>query len=141
MKALLFTIAMVLSCNVFAQQAYVCTQGEAESTIEVVYTTPGKQVPCKVLYTKPTSVRALWAAKAQIGYCESKAEAFINKLQNNGWACTTQSEDKEKQVQEIKSEVQEVNVKALDNSEQEIKTDVQASTEKVIYSKDLFILK
>ena len=92
MKALLFTIGLGLSFNIFAQQAYICKHGELIRAIEIVYTTADKTLPCKVTYRKSTGTRTFWSTKTEIGYCESKAEEFANKKRNKGWTCTEQSE-------------------------------------------------
>lgn len=170
MKSLLLTMGLVLSCNAFAQQGYLCKHGEVVRIIEVVYSTPGEQVPCKVVYTKSTGPRTLWSAKSQIGYCESKAEAFINKIQKEGFTCTVQSELQYDAVQDIEREgfyksvpqiktepqvtpVPETKSEAQDKSVsevkpkvriipvQEIKSEQLVKTKEVIYSQELFILK
>ena len=101
MKILLFTMSLILSCNVFAQQGYLCKHGEVIRTIEVVYSTPGEQVPCKVVYTKSTGPSTFWSAKTKIGYCENKAEEFANKLQSKGFTCSVQSELQYELIQDI----------------------------------------
>jgi len=102
MKSLLFTIGLIVSCNVFAQQTYVCTRGETIRTIEVIYATEGEQVPCKVVYTKQNKSKTLWSANTQIGYCENKAQEFAQKQQGGGWICTAPYVIQGEQKQEIK---------------------------------------
>ena len=66
-----------------------CTYGALTRNIEVVYSDPGQPVPCEVIYNKPmeSSVQALWRANNEAGYCESQAEALIDKLSNFDWRC------------------------------------------------------
>ena len=101
MKIFLFAAGLILSCNVFAQQGYVCKHGEVVRTVEVVYSNPGEQVPCEVVYTRTTGARALWSAENQVGYCESKAEAFINKHQREGFTCTEHADLQNVEIQDI----------------------------------------
>ena len=92
MKILLFTMGLILSFNAFAQQAYVCKHGEVIRSIDIVYATPEKVIPCKVVYKKSTGSQTFWSTETEIGYCESKAEAFANKKIYEGWTCTAQSD-------------------------------------------------
>ena len=92
MKSLLFSISLILSFNVFAQPDYVCKHGEYIRNIDIVYSVPGEQVPCKVVYIKSTGTRTFWSTDVEVGYCESKAEKFANKKINQGWTCINKSE-------------------------------------------------
>ena len=92
MKSLLFTLGLVLSFNVFAQPEYVCKHGELIRNIDIVYSVPGEQVPCKVVYIKATGTRTFWSTDSKAGYCENKAEKFANKKMRQGWTCTNKSE-------------------------------------------------
>jgi len=94
-------MGLVLSFNAFAQQGYLCKHGEVIRTVEVVYTTPGEQVPCKVLYRRASGAQTLWSAKNQIGYCESKAEAFIDMKRIKGFTCTEQADLQNVEIQDI----------------------------------------
>lgn len=69
-------------------QKTVCTKGDQERIIEVVYTGEGP-VPCEVRYTKNSYTQVLWSAQNLEGYCEDKATAFIAKQRAWGWACET----------------------------------------------------
>ena len=91
-----------LLCMGFAAQGYaltVCTQGELTRTVSVVYTTPGQEVPCEVLYEKPQEGEpaTLWRAQNEAGYCEARAEEFIDKLTGLGWDCAD-AEDAEEEA-------------------------------------------
>ena len=56
-----------------------------------ILTEPGVTVPCEVHYYKDTEApgekQVLWSAAAQEGFCESKAQEFIAKLEGWGWDC------------------------------------------------------
>ena len=67
----------------------VCTMGELSRSVEVIYSQPGHPVPCEVVYEKPNEggLQTLWRANNEVGYCEAKAEAFVEKLRNMGWQC------------------------------------------------------
>ena len=64
--------------------------------VEVVYTTPGNEVPCEVHYHKdveaPGEHQVLWRAENEIGYCETKASQFVDKLTGWGWSCSAADE-------------------------------------------------
>lgn len=92
MRALIILFTIAGACA-FAAAAVadpiLCTHGGLERTVEVVYSDPGQAVPCEVLYEKPMEdgQHTLWRAQNEEGYCESKAEAFVDKLAGMGWSC------------------------------------------------------
>ena len=91
MKTLTFALFFALIASTsFAMenQKTVCTHGDQERLIEIVYTGEG-EVPCEVHYTKSTGTQVLWSAQGQTGYCEKKAAAFIEKQRGWGWNCET----------------------------------------------------
>jgi hypothetical protein len=90
-----YTIAFLLVAApglALAQNAgsYQCSFGELQRRVEIL-TEPGVSVPCEVHYYKDTEApgekQVLWSAASQQGYCESKAEEFIAKLEGWGWDC------------------------------------------------------
>lgn len=90
-----YTIAFFLAAApglALAQSAgsYQCSFGELQRRVEIL-TEPGVSVPCEVHYYKDTEApgekQVLWSATSQQGYCESKAEEFIAKLEGWGWDC------------------------------------------------------
>lgn len=87
MKVILLLILSILSFQAYAQDQYVCKNGNTERTVEVVYSQPGSKVPCEVKYTKSTGSKILWNADHKVGYCETKAQQFVVKLKGLGWAC------------------------------------------------------
>jgi len=111
MKTALFIVLSALTFQGVASDKYVCTSGDVERTIEVLYTTADSKVPCDVKYTKPESTQILWSAQNQEGYCETKAKAFSEKLTGYGWSCLEEeavmemeSTDKEMDMLEVKSD-------------------------------------
>lgn len=66
----------------------VCSLENDLRLIEVVYTGENN-VPCKVEYTKEEGTQKLWGAESSAGYCESKANDFIQKQKSWGWTCET----------------------------------------------------
>lgn len=73
---------------------YVCTMKELSRRIEVDYLDPPSRIPCAVNYYKDTEApgqrETPWKAEKQEGYCEDKANDFIEKLSNWGWSCQSQ---------------------------------------------------
>lgn len=67
-----------------------CRQGELTRSVEIVYANPDSAVPCEVMYAKPAAgtIEMLWQAMNEAGYCEARAEEFINKLESMGWQCS-----------------------------------------------------
>jgi hypothetical protein len=91
MKKLVFALFLsVIASTALAMenQKTVCTHGDQQRVIEVVYTGEG-EVPCEVHYTKDTGSQVLWSAQGEVGYCEEKAAAFIEKQRGWGWDCET----------------------------------------------------
>lgn len=95
MKAIIATATLLLIGHSAALQADVttlCTNGKMEREISVVYTNTDSTVPCEVRYRKDGETKTLWNASSQAGYCEEKAEAFIEKQRSWGWKCETASQ-------------------------------------------------
>ena len=100
MKLLLITTIFFsgsLAANEFSNT--LCKFGEQERKIEIVYS-QGTPVPCEVHYTKPSGTQILWKAEGEVGYCESKASALVEKQQGWGWACEAVEESMTEEVQE-----------------------------------------
>ncbi len=74
---------------------YSCSFGDLQRRVQIL-TEPGVSVPCEVHYYKDTEApgerRVLWSADRQEGYCESKANEFVAKLEGWGWSCAEDSE-------------------------------------------------
>jgi hypothetical protein len=79
---------LVSSTGIARTLEYQCARGLVIRNIAIEYRLPGQQVPCKVLYRKPSQIpRVLWKARAQAGFCESKADQLLEKLDRSGWSC------------------------------------------------------
>ena len=85
-------LALAVPCVALAQESgkHQCTHGDLVRRVEI-FTEPGMTVPCEVHYYKdteaPGETQVLWSAQAEEGYCETKAQEFIAKLQGWGWSC------------------------------------------------------
>ena len=77
----------LVSNGIFAGVEYVCKHGNAERIISIYYENNEAQVPCEVQYDKGEGVETLWRAQLQVGYCESKADEFVEKQELWGWSC------------------------------------------------------
>lgn len=85
-------VATLIPGLVFAQSetSYQCSFENLQRRIEIL-TEPGVTVPCEVHYYKdsemPGEKQVLWTATTEEGYCESKTQEFVAKLQEWGWNC------------------------------------------------------
>lgn len=91
-KRAIVLITLAVPCLALGQGdgSYQCSFGELQRRVEIL-TEPGVAVPCEVHYYKDTEApgekQVLWSAASQEGYCESKTEEFIAKLEGWGWDC------------------------------------------------------
>jgi hypothetical protein len=104
MRIFIFSILFAICfCQMaLADTTYVCTQGDMERKIEVVYLGEGT-VPCEVRYTKNGNTEVLWSAQAEEGYCDAKAAEFVEKQRGWGWECVESKEA----VSELSSDIPE----------------------------------
>jgi hypothetical protein len=77
----------LLTTNAIADETYTCTYGPQERIISVVYQVQEAKAPCEVQYQKEGVTQTLWSAQGEIGYCEEKAKAFVEKQRGWGWNC------------------------------------------------------
>jgi hypothetical protein len=87
LSTFLFTTFLLFCSNVFAGEKYVCTHGDAMRIISVSYEDDQNKIPCEVNYDKGEGVQTLWSAQSEIGYCETKAQEFVEKHESWGWSC------------------------------------------------------
>ena len=92
-RLMMALIVLLLSSAAFANERFVCTQGDQQRVIEVVYLSDGA-VPCEVRYDKGMGAEVLWSAQNSEGYCESHAKEFVQKQEGWGWTCTRYQDDK-----------------------------------------------
>ena len=80
-------VIMFVAGNVYADEIIICTNGPQERVISITYQDQDAKVPCNVEYTKNGQTETLWHAENEYGYCDEKAEEFIQKLNELGWLC------------------------------------------------------
>lgn len=84
LKAEVKTAANTPTAGSFGTQ--VCTNGTNKRRVELSGT-----APCEVHYKKETEQpghdQVLWSAKNDQKFCETKAQAFVEKLASMGWKC------------------------------------------------------
>lgn len=80
--------SLVIANPAIADETYFCTYGQDERVLSVVYQDQDKKVPCEVRYQKDGVTETLWDAKSEVGFCEEKAQAFVEKLRGWGWQCS-----------------------------------------------------
>ncbi len=99
--------SVLLSSSVFADDVYVCQHADSQRIISVVYTEEGSTVPCEVTYEKATGSQVLWSAQGEEGYCEAKAEAFVEKQRSWGWDCRSDNNTVADTAEEVTEELTE----------------------------------
>jgi hypothetical protein len=84
LKAEVKTAANTATTGAFTAQ--VCTNGTNKRRVELTGSSP-----CEVHYKKETEQpghdQVLWTAKNDQKFCETKAQAFVEKLASMGWKC------------------------------------------------------
>jgi hypothetical protein len=78
--------------NAVADETYTCTHGTMERIISVVYQDQMAKIPCEVQYQKNGMTETLWNAQNEVGYCEMKAQEFVEKQRGWGWNCAMAGE-------------------------------------------------
>jgi hypothetical protein len=91
-RLLVASIMLLLSITAFANERFVCSHGDQQRVIEVVYLSDGP-LPCEVTYDKGMGAEVLWSAQNTEGYCESHAKEFVEKQEGWGWTCTRYQDD------------------------------------------------
>ena len=84
------TCALLASSSLYAASnySYTCSSRNETRVISVEYTNAESQTPCQVFYAKNTNPKKmLWQASKQAGYCEDKAQDFVNKQIGWGFDC------------------------------------------------------
>lgn len=104
-KLLTVSLVSMIPCLSFAQgpENFLCTYGDLQRRVEILYET-GMTLPCEVHYYKDTEApgekQVLWRAMNEANYCETKAQAFIAKLEDLGWSCG-QNQDMGAEVEQV----------------------------------------
>ena len=82
------TLVSIFAATTAVAAPTECRYANLVRSVEVVYSDPGQPVPCEVLYTKTgESITTPWRAQHEAGYCETKAEWLVDRLQSDGWQC------------------------------------------------------
>ncbi len=68
-----------------------CSNGKNTRTVELTSADAQTKLPCEVHYKKTTEQaghdQMLWQSANNLSFCESKAQAFVEKLKGWGWTC------------------------------------------------------
>ena len=83
---LTISLSMIASYAI-ADETYLCTHGQQERVITVVYQDQEKKFPCEVRYQKEGITETLWTAENEVGFCEEKAQGLVEKQREWGWLC------------------------------------------------------
>ncbi|MBY6187729.1 hypothetical protein KUV89_13995 [Marinobacter hydrocarbonoclasticus] len=88
MKGIVLLTAILAAAPALAAEpvVYRCAMGSAERLVTVEYP-EGTTLPCEVHYTKAEGSQILWTAQNSEGYCEQRAESFVEKQRGWGWKC------------------------------------------------------
>ena len=89
----LFASLLMFATTVASDETYTCTYGADERVISVVYQDQEAKVPCEVRYQKEGVTETLWSAQEEVGYCEEKAKAFVEKQRGWGRNCEEKSNE------------------------------------------------
>jgi len=101
-KLISLTVVIVLimlgPCRfAMADRVAICSSHANKRIITLDYLVDGSQLPCQVVYEKPTERpgyrKILWRAKNSSGYCERKMDAFLRRLDGYGWQCAYEKQD------------------------------------------------
>lgn len=79
--------AIIMSVTAHADEVFHCAFGEQERVISVVYEVEGEVVPCEVHYVTADGLETPWSAQNEEGFCEEKAEEFVEQHREWGWRC------------------------------------------------------
>jgi hypothetical protein len=66
-----------------------CKKGGVERLVTIAYAEAGKKAPCEVKYKRDAEAeeKTIYQARAEEGFCEKKAQEFIEKLKGLGFEC------------------------------------------------------
>ena len=110
----LTSLCFLVAHSVSADEEYSCQNGNLQRLISVVYENGEAPVPCSVQYDKGHGAEVLWYAQAEVGYCEAKADEFLEKQESWGWSCDKVSVADVQQAEAPTSEVLNSNVADVD---------------------------
>ncbi len=105
-RIVVFAAFMLLPFAASAQAVtgYSCSYSELVRRVEIL-TEPGVPVPCEVHYYKDTEApgehQVLWSAQNDAGYCQTKTEEFVAKLEGWGWSCSASDAARPEEAEEV----------------------------------------
>jgi hypothetical protein len=83
--------AAVAPAATVAGDSTVCTQGKNKRMVALSYGDEKTKLPCQVHYKKETEQpghdQVVFKADHDVAFCQSKAQAFVDKLSGMGWTC------------------------------------------------------
>jgi rare lipoprotein A len=89
----LITLCAASQIAAAADEVAVCTHHHHKRIVTLDYQSDQSQVPCQVIYEKPTEKpgyrKVLWRARNTVGYCERKMTRFLRQLNGYGWQCSS----------------------------------------------------
>ena len=85
--SILLLVFLAAAFNVSASENYVCDNHGEKRLIKITYHNEQQPVPCEVRYDKGQGEQILWSAQSEAGFCETKADEFIQKQESWGWSC------------------------------------------------------
>ena len=83
----LFVALFASSFAAIAGEDFVCDNNGEKRIIKIAYQSDQQPVPCEVRYDKGQGEETLWSAQSEVGFCEAKADEFIQKQESWGWSC------------------------------------------------------
>lgn len=86
--SLLFAVLSCVSFSVAASNKYVCDNHGDKRVIKIAYQSEHESMPCEVIYDKGQGEEVLWNAQSESGYCQAKANEFLEKQESWGYNCS-----------------------------------------------------
>lgn len=80
-------VCLLNTLTAYADETYLCTFGQQQRVISVIYENQQRQLPCEVRYKKQQGTEVLWRSENQVGYCLEQAKKFVEKQVGWGWRC------------------------------------------------------
>lgn len=82
-------LALLIAPLAHADEIYLCSHDALTRAVLVEYQRPGRPLPCRVQYSKPTEhvVEYPWRARNEAGYCEARVLELVARLESFGWNC------------------------------------------------------
>lgn len=94
MKTLGQLLLLVIACSISTARAdenYLCTFGQQQREISLIYQYPEAPLPCEVRYKKAGKTEIMWSAENTQGFCERKLQSFVQQQIDWGWRCSNLS--------------------------------------------------